>query len=49
IQSYTTQDEIWTGDYVNHGDNLATAILGFSHLQQIGDPIIFLVIEFLCS
>ncbi|CAB4064651.1 unnamed protein product [Lepeophtheirus salmonis] len=51
IQSSTAKDEIWMNseDYINHGDNLATAILCFSHFQQIGDPIIFLIIEFLCS
>ena len=31
----------------NHVENLATAAYAVSHLQQIGDPLIFLAAEFL--
>ena len=37
------------GEYTNHSENLATAIYAFAHLQQIGDPLIFLTAEFFFS
>ncbi|TRY72338.1 hypothetical protein TCAL_16154 [Tigriopus californicus] len=49
----SSQDLVWTStaaplsvEYTNHSENLATAIYTFAHLQQIGDPIIFLLAEF---
>lgn len=33
----------------SHSENLATALYAMAHMQQIGDPIIFLMAEFLCS
>ena len=32
-----------------HSDNLATAVYALSHLQQLCDPVIFLMAEFLFS
>ncbi len=32
-----------------HADNLGTAIYAFSHLQQIADPVIFILAEFCFS
>lgn len=36
-------------EYDNPTDNLVTALYLVSHLQQIGDPVIFLVAEFAFS
>ncbi len=35
------------GSSITHAENLATAMYALSHLQQLGDPVVFLVAEFL--
>jgi hypothetical protein len=48
IQSATVDDSDWMEEEssVNAGQNLATTLYVFTHLQQICDPIIFIAVEF---
>ncbi len=48
IQSATVDASDWMEEEsaLNHGQNLATTLYIFTHLQQICDPIIFIAVEF---